>query len=59
MFKFAIEVCFEKHFGLIHALFAGIDKIRILFLGHLVDRLVYSIIHCMVQESKAEKSLEG
>ena len=39
MFKLAIEVCFENHFGLIHAIFLslGSTKSGYFFLGHLVD----------------------
>ena len=35
MFKLAIEVCFENHFGLIQAniLIARVDEIRITFFG--------------------------
>ena len=38
MFKLAIEVCFENHFGLIHAIFLslGSTKSRYFFLGHPV-----------------------
>ena len=36
MFKLAIEVCFENHFGLIHAIFLslGSTKSGYFFLGH-------------------------
>ena len=39
MFKFAIEVCFENYFGLIHAIFLllGSTKSVYFFLGHPVD----------------------
>ena len=38
MFKLAIKVCFENHFGLIHAIFLslGSTKSRYFFLGHPV-----------------------
>ena len=38
MFKLAIEVCFENHFGLIHAIFLslGSTKSGYFFLGHPV-----------------------
>ena len=38
MFKLAIEVCFESHFGLIHAIFLslGSTKSGYFFLGHPV-----------------------
>ena len=43
MIKLAIEVCFENHFGLIHAIFLslGSTKSGYFFLGHPVyeDRL--------------------
>ena len=41
MFKLAIEVCFENHFGLIHAIFLslGSTKSGYFFLGHPVDFL--------------------
>ena len=41
MFKLAIEVCFENHFGLIHAIFLslGSTKSGYFFLGHPVDIL--------------------
>ena len=40
MFKLAIEVCFENHFGLIHAMFLslGSTKSGYFFLGHPVDK---------------------
>ena len=39
MFKLAIAVCFENHFGLIHAIFLslGSTKSGYFFLGHPVD----------------------
>ena len=39
MFKLAIEVCFENHFGLIHAIFLslGSTKSGYFFFGHPVD----------------------
>ena len=39
MFKLAIEVCFENHFGLIHAIFLslGSTKSGYFFLGHPVE----------------------
>ena len=39
MFKLAIEVCFENHFGLIHAIFLslGSTKSGYFFLGHPVQ----------------------
>ena len=38
MFKLAIEICFENHFGFDsrYILIARVDQIRILFLGHPV-----------------------
>ena len=41
MFKLAIEVCFENHFGLIHAIFLtlGSTKSGYFFLRHPVDIL--------------------
>ena len=41
MFKLAIEVCFENHFGLIHAIFLslGSTKSGYFFLGHPVYTL--------------------
>ena len=38
MFKLAIEICFENHFGLIHAIFLslGSTKSGYFFLGHPV-----------------------
>ena len=41
MFKLAIEVCFENHFGLIHAIFLslGSNKSGYFFLGHPVISL--------------------
>ena len=49
MFKLAIEVCFENHFGLIHAIFLslGSTKSGYFFLGHpvyLVDQTTVSTI---------------
>ena len=40
MFKLAIEVCFENHFSLIHAIFLslGSTKSGYFFLGHPVDK---------------------
>ena len=39
MFKLAIKVCFENHFGLIHAIFLslGSTKSGFFFLGHPVE----------------------
>ena len=39
MFKLAIKVCFENHFGLIHAIFLllGLTKSVYFFLGHPVQ----------------------
>ena len=47
MFKLAIEVCFENHFGLIHAvcLSLGSTKSGYFFLGHPVDRLLIIELH--------------
>ena len=44
MFKLAIEVCFENHFGLIHAIFLslGSTKSGYFFLGHPVLKLLYN-----------------
>ena len=41
MFKLAIEVCFENHFDLIHAMFLslGSTKSGYFFLGHPVESL--------------------
>ena len=45
MFKLAIEVCFENHFGLIHAIFLslGSTKSGYFFLGHPVDAILQPI----------------
>ena len=42
MFKLAIEVCFENHFGLIHAIFLslGSTKSGYFFLGHPVYKYI-------------------
>ena len=46
MFKLAIKVCFENHFGLIHAIFLslGSTKSGYFFLGHPVVRLTCKIL---------------
>ena len=51
MFKLAIEVCFENHFGLIHAIFLslGSTKSGYFFLGHPVYDVIdiYDVIAIM------------
>ena len=47
MFKLAIEVCSENHFGLIHALFLsrGSSKSVYIFLGHSVHSTTQFELH--------------
>ena len=50
MFKLAIEVCFENHFGLIHAIFLslGSTKSGYFFLGHPVYAGIYCTQKCAI-----------
>ena len=52
MFKLAVEVCFENHCGLIHAIFlsVGSTKSVYLFLGHPVVTFLFNEKHAVVFE---------
>ena len=61
MFKLAIEVCFENHFGLIHAIFLslGSTKSGYFLLGHPVDVTAFhqkGTVSTAAMRSKAVKN---
>ena len=59
MFKLAIKVCFENHFGLIHAIFLslGSTKSGYFFLGHPVYILISSFVKLYYSARNLKKVL--